>query len=149
MCFESKRKFICCYNYVRFSINSNLLYSILNKKFISKYKHVIKLFGITENGESVSVNINDYNPYFYIKVPDSIDEVNKIKIVNALKQCVDSKVADGLIDTKIIAITVSGFAAREISSQMLPQPIIAVSNNKDIARSFNILSGTTGIFFKT
>ena len=32
------------------------------KKFISKYKHVIKLFGITENGESVSVNINDYNP---------------------------------------------------------------------------------------
>jgi len=73
------------------------------KKFISKYKHVIKLFGITEKGESVSVNINDYNPYFYIKVPDSIDEVNKIKIINAIKQSVDSKVADGLIDTKIVA----------------------------------------------
>ena len=28
--------------------------------------------------------------------------------------------------TKIIAITVSGYAARVISSQMLPQPIIAI-----------------------
>ena len=72
-------------------------------KFISKYKHVIKLFGITENGVSISVNINDYNPYFYIKVPDSIDEVNKIKIVTAINQSVDSKVAKGLIDTKIVA----------------------------------------------
>ena len=41
--------------------------------------------------------------YFYIKVPDSIDEINKIKIVNAIKQSVDSKVADGLIDTKVVA----------------------------------------------
>lgn len=51
--------------------------------------------------------------------------------------------------TKIIAITVSGFAARVISSQMLPQPIIAVSNNKNLARTFNIFKGTTGVFLNT
>ena len=48
--------------------------------------------------------------------------------------------------TKIIAITLSGFAARAIASQMLPQPILAVSNNKDIVRGFNLYSGTKGIF---
>ena len=40
---------------------------------------------------------------------------------------------------KIVAITISGYAARAVSSLMLKQPIIAVSNNKDLARSFNIL----------
>ena len=44
--------------------------------------------------------------------------------------------------SKIIAITVSGYAARVVSSQMLPQPIIAISNNRNIARTFNIFQGT-------
>ena len=48
--------------------------------------------------------------------------------------------------TKIIAITASGYAAR-VSSQMFPQPIIAISNNKNLARTFNIFKGTTGVFF--
>ncbi|PPR26441.1 MAG: hypothetical protein CFH34_00969, partial [Alphaproteobacteria bacterium MarineAlpha9_Bin4] len=51
--------------------------------------------------------------------------------------------------TKIVAITVSGFAARIISSQMIPQPILAVSNNKDLARGFNIFAGSKGIFYNT
>ena len=51
--------------------------------------------------------------------------------------------------SKIIAITVSGYAARVVSSQMLPQPIIAISNNRNIARTFNIFQGTTGVFLKT
>ena len=51
--------------------------------------------------------------------------------------------------TKIIAVTVSGFAARIISSKMLPQPILAISNNKNSARSLNLLSGTKGIYYET
>ena len=50
--------------------------------------------------------------------------------------------------SKIIAITISGYAARIIASQMLSQPIIAVSNDKNLVRSFNIFAGTKGIFFK-
>lgn len=48
--------------------------------------------------------------------------------------------------SKIIAITISGFAARSISSQMLEQPIIAVSNNPIMASSFNLFRGTKGVF---
>ena len=36
-------------------------------KYITKYKHVIKLFGITEKGHSVCVHINNFNPYFILK----------------------------------------------------------------------------------
>ena len=83
-----------------------------------------------------------------IKQKDSYDNLkNKTDtegMANAIKHlCLSLPI------TKIIAITVSGFAARVVSSQMLPQPIIAISNNKDIARSFNILSGTKGVFLKT
>ncbi len=49
--------------------------------------------------------------------------------------------------TKIITITATGFAARIVSSQMLPQPILAVSNNKNIAKGLNLLSGTEGFFY--
>ena len=51
--------------------------------------------------------------------------------------------------SKIVAITISGYAARIVSSLMLQQPIIAVSNNKDLARSFNILNGTKGVYYNT
>ncbi len=50
---------------------------------------------------------------------------------------------------KIVAITITGFAARVLSSLIMEQPIIAVSNNKDLARGFNILAGTTGVYVKT
>jgi len=47
--------------------------------------------------------------------------------------------------TKIITLTISGYAARMISSEFPRQPILAVSNDKMAARSFNILQGTKGI----
>ena len=48
--------------------------------------------------------------------------------------------------TKIIAITMSGFAARTISAETLSQPILAVSNDKMAARSFNLLAGVKGVY---
>ena len=50
--------------------------------------------------------------------------------------------------TKVITITISGFAARSVSSQMIKQPIIAISNNYLNAKSFNLYRGTTGVFVK-
>ena len=48
--------------------------------------------------------------------------------------------------TKIITLTISGYAARMVSSQFPSQPILAVSNDKMAARSFNMLHGTRGIY---
>ena len=47
--------------------------------------------------------------------------------------------------TKIVAVTISGFAARMVASQFPRQPILAVSNDAMNARGFNLLPGVTGV----
>lgn len=48
-----------------------------NKYFnnTDKDKYLSKVFGVTETGVSVSCNLLDFTPYFYIKVPHRIDKV--------------------------------------------------------------------------
>ena len=48
--------------------------------------------------------------------------------------------------TKIVAITISGFAAGMVAATMPRQPILAVSNDAASARSFNLLRGTKGVY---
>jgi len=50
---------------------------------------------------------------------------------------------------KIVAITRSGFAARIISVHRPKAPILAVSDDAESARSFNLYPGTTGIVSET
>ena len=47
--------------------------------------------------------------------------------------------------TKIVVITISGFAGRMLAATMPRQPILAVSNDAQAARSFNLFLGTRGI----
>lgn len=55
-----------------------------------------------------------------------------------------AQVCRSLPVTKIVAVTISGFAARTIAARQPRQPIIAVSNDAKAARAFNLLAGTTG-----
>jgi pyruvate kinase len=48
--------------------------------------------------------------------------------------------------TKVVAVTIGGYAPRRVSAHRLPQPILAVSNDRMAARSFNLLPGTRGVF---
>ena len=48
--------------------------------------------------------------------------------------------------TKIVAVTISGYAARIIAAHAPRQPILAVSNDAQAARSLSLLHGTKGIF---
>ena len=47
--------------------------------------------------------------------------------------------------TKIVAVTISGYAARMISARRPSQPILAVSNDAMAARSFNLFAGVEGV----
>ena len=49
--------------------------------------------------------------------------------------------------TKIVAITRSGFAAKTLATRNLIQPILAVSDDRLAAKSFNLFPGVEGIFF--
>lgn len=42
-------------------------------------KYHIYIFGCTGNGESVCLDVDDFTPYFYIKVPNSFRDVNYLK----------------------------------------------------------------------
>ena len=48
--------------------------------------------------------------------------------------------------TKIVAVTMTGYAARMLAARRPRQPILAVSNDPIAARSFNILPGTKGVY---
>ena len=72
-------------------IGTNELKTSLNKdpgikqKFNKSYQHVVKLYGVTKEGYSVSVNNNDFKPYFFIKVAQSFTSFHKIKLEAAIK----------------------------------------------------------------
>lgn len=102
-------------------------------------KYPVESIKVMSKISSVIINNEDVNKKNIIKpASETIGMANTIKYLSY-----------SLPITKIVAITISGYAARIVSSQMLSQPIIAVSNKKNIARCFNIYSGTTGLFLKT
>jgi len=85
------------------------------------------------------------------KVSDSVilnsNEVmnKKIDIPEAIGKSI-VQLCNMLPITKIITLTITGYAARMLSSQAPSQPILAVSNDQMTARSFNMLQGTKGIY---
>lgn len=72
------------------------------KSFKDDKKFVIQMFGINEKGESCSIYIQDFMPFFYVSVGDSWTQSN----VNALLREVQSKIPKSfhgsIIDTQLI-----------------------------------------------
>ena len=69
------------------------------------------------------------------------DYINTAVAISNL--CENSKIS------KIIAITRSGFAARTLSSMNILQPIIAVSDDFQNSRTFNLFKGVSGYHFRS
>lgn len=59
--------------------------------------YLIKLFGRTQNGKTVSVNLLDYTPHFYLKLPFQLDPVK----LNAFRQYLKTQYRDGFTDCKM------------------------------------------------
>ena len=89
-----------------------------------------------------NISLNVMNPS-NITIINSKTESYRVIGENIFKIC-----NTNLID-KVVAITMSGFAARIISSQGIKQPIFAVTNNKKLVKSFNIYSGVVGVYSNT
>ena len=62
----------------------------INNKNKRVLEHVVKLYGVTKEGYSVSVNNTGFKPYFYIKVGD-ISFVQKTKLIEKIKTCLEEK----------------------------------------------------------
>jgi pyruvate kinase len=75
----------------------------------------------------------------------ALDEAGDASVPDAMANAV-ALICRQLPITKIVAITISGYAARRLAASRLRQPILAVSNDPDTARSLNLLFGTEGVY---
>ena len=71
-------------------------------KFKKVFEHVIKIYGVTKQGHSISINNNGFRPYFFIKVPDNTSQMMKMRITEAIKRTMDNKQAKSLLSAKFI-----------------------------------------------
>jgi len=76
---------------------------------------------------------------------DASDPDAQLKAPQAMERAV-AMLCRTLPITKIVAVTISGYAARMIASHRPRQPILAVSNNESAARSFNLFPGVEGVY---
>jgi DNA polymerase elongation subunit (family B) len=67
-------------------------------------RYLIKIFGRTQKGNSISVNITDYTPYFYVKLPEGFHKNNYNKLLQKIKELIQNKLynSEDLIKCNII-----------------------------------------------
>jgi len=75
---------------------------------------------------------------------DASEPQTALKATQAMERAV-ALLCRSLPITKIVAVTLSGYAARMIAAHRPSQPILAVSNDPAAARSFNLYAGVEGI----
>jgi DNA polymerase elongation subunit (family B) len=72
-----------------------------------KYKQdskrfVIQIFGINETGETFCLFVNDYKPFFYIKVDDSWNLDKKVEFLNHIKTKIGKYYENSICECKLI-----------------------------------------------
>ena len=67
-----------------------------NKRFI------IQIFGINEKGETFCLFVNDYKPFFYIKVDDSWDFEQRDEFMGHIKNKVGKYYENSIVECKLI-----------------------------------------------
>jgi pyruvate kinase len=75
---------------------------------------------------------------------DAQEPHNEMEAPQAMERAV-AMLCRSLPITKIVAVTISGFAAKVIAAHTPRQPILAISNDFKAALSFNLLPGVEGV----
>jgi DNA polymerase elongation subunit (family B) len=67
-----------------------------NKKFI------IQMFGINSSGQTGSILVEDFNPFFYIKVGDNWTDSTRTEFIGHIKKKLGNYYEDSIIESKLI-----------------------------------------------
>lgn len=77
-----------------------------NRKRRRELIYAIKIYGRTENGTSVYLNVIDYKPHFYVEVPDSWDYMMIAMMISHIKEGVKKekgfKCASGFLSHEVV-----------------------------------------------
>jgi DNA polymerase elongation subunit (family B) len=63
---------------------------------------VIQMFGINEQGEKASITVQEYQPFFYVKVPNAWGQKMKTEFVNHLKFKIGRYYENSIVECKLI-----------------------------------------------
>ena len=65
-------------------------------------RFVIQVFGINEKGETFSIFVNDYKPFFYVKVAENWSIERKTEFLNHIKTKIGKYYENSICECKII-----------------------------------------------
>tara|TARA_Y100000768_G_scaffold167139_1_gene125159 strand:+ start:4527 stop:8333 length:3807 start_codon:yes stop_codon:yes gene_type:complete len=63
---------------------------------------MVQMFGINEKGETASIYVEGYSPFFYIKVPDNWSEKNCVGLRSQLSSEMGEYYEDSIVSTKLL-----------------------------------------------
>jgi DNA polymerase elongation subunit (family B) len=63
---------------------------------------IIQMFGINEEGQKASITVQEYQPFFYVKVPNAWGQKMKTEFVNHLKAKVGRYYENSIVECKLI-----------------------------------------------
>lgn len=89
----------CDYNV---QVNSNPSDSEDSDNSKSESQYLITIFGITEEGHSVCIDINGFKPYFYVRIPQKWNNIILERFVNALRKKLPKDYRYYIEDFKIV-----------------------------------------------
>ena len=63
---------------------------------------LIQMFGLNQLGETCSITVTDYKPFFYILVNDTWNTIMKNEFMNHIKKTIGKYHSNGIIDSKLL-----------------------------------------------
>ena len=72
------------------------------KKYSNNKKFIIRGYGVTENGNSICIHIDDFEPYFYFKIPQNWDNAKFNYFAETVKESVYYNQRSNLIKYGIV-----------------------------------------------
>ena len=75
---------------------------IKKTKWDEKEIFIIQMFGINEKGETCCIYINDYKPFFYIKIGENWTSTNVSELIQDIKQKIGKYYSKSIVSAEII-----------------------------------------------
>lgn len=72
------------------------------KRKVDDKQFIIQMYGINEQGETACIYVEDFEPYFYVKVADTWCDSNMHGFVRELKQAIGDYYASSITDFKMV-----------------------------------------------
>ena len=74
-----------------------------NKRSLGGHKEfLVQMFGINEKGETATIYVEDYTPFFYVKVPDHWKEGEQLRLINQIRSDMGEWYDEAIVSYKLI-----------------------------------------------